>query len=86
MDFQNVSSISNATTDLATGLTPPDKFQKTTFNVNTDLLGNFPEGGFTFGVIRNNVATFVRALEEVTDVAVVANPKIIALNKQEADT
>ncbi len=85
MDFQNVSTISNATTDLTTGLTPPDKFQQTTFNLNTDLIGNFPEGGFTFGIINNNVATFVRALEEVTDVAVVANPKIIALNKQEAE-
>jgi type IV pilus assembly protein PilQ len=85
MDFQNVSSISNATTDLTTGLTPPDKLQKTTFNVNTDLIGNLPEGGFTFGLIKNSVATFVRALEEVTDVAVVANPKIIALNKQEAE-
>jgi type IV pilus assembly protein PilQ len=85
VDFQNVSSISNASADLTTGLTPPEKFQRTTFNVNTDLLGNFPEGGFTFGIIKNNIATFVRALEEVTDVAVVANPKIIALNKQEAE-
>lgn len=85
VDFQNVASVSNASADLTTGLTPPDKFQKTTFNVNTDLIGNFPEGGFTFGIIKNGVATFVRALEEVTDVAVVANPKIIALNKQQAE-
>jgi type IV pilus assembly protein PilQ len=85
MDFQNVTSVSNTTTDVITGPTPPPKFEKTTFNLNTDLIGQFPEGGFTFGIIRNNVATFVRALEEVTDVAVVANPKIIALNKQEAE-
>jgi len=85
VDFQNVASVSNASADLTTGLTPPDAFQKTTLNVNTDLIGNFPRGGFTFGIIKNNIAAFVRALEEVTDVAVVANPKIIALNKQEAE-
>jgi type IV pilus assembly protein PilQ len=85
MDFQNVSSQSVTSTNITTGNTPPERFEKTTFNVNTDLIGQFPEGGFSFGIIRNSVATFVRALEEVTDVAVVANPKIIALNKQQAE-
>ncbi len=85
MDFQNVSSISPASTDIVTGLTPPTKFEQTTFNVNTDLLGNFADGGFTFGIVKNGVAGFIRALEEVTDVTVVANPKIIALNKQQGE-
>lgn len=85
VDFQNVSSTSMTTTDLVTGLTPPARFENTTFNLNTDLIGQFPEAGFTFGIIKNNIAAFVRALEEVTDVAVVANPKIIALNKQDAE-
>jgi type II secretory pathway component GspD/PulD (secretin) len=84
IDFQNVSSTSNASADLTTGATPPAKFEQTTFNVNTDLIGNMP-GAFSFGIIKNGVATFVRALEEVTDVTVVANPKIIALNKQKAE-
>lgn len=85
VDFQNVSSTSNTSADIATGQTPPAKFEKTTFNVNTDMIGNMPAGGFTFGVIRNSVAGFIRALEDVTDVTVVANPKIIALNKQRAE-
>ena len=85
VDFQNVNSTSNTSTDISTGATPPTKFEKTTFNVNTDLIGSMPAGGFTFGVIRNSVAGFIRALEEVTDVTVVANPKIIALNKQKAE-
>jgi len=85
IDFQNVSSTSNASTDITTGATPPAKFEQTTFNVNTDLLNGISDGGFTFGIIKNGVATFIRALEEVTDTAVVANPKIIALNKQKAE-
>lgn len=84
VDFQNVSSTSNASADLTTGETPSYKLEKTSFNVNTDLIGDMTSA-FNFGIIKNNVATFVRALEEITDVAVVANPKIIALNKQKAE-
>jgi len=84
VDFQNVNGVSNASADMTTGVTPPNRYEQTTFNVNTDLIGGMPSGGFTFGVIRNSVATFVRALEDVTDVTVVANPKIIALNKQKS--
>lgn len=85
VDFQNVSSSSNASADLQTGSLPPAKFDRTTVNANTNLIGNNLTSGFSFGIIRNGVAFFVRALEEVTDVTVVANPKIIALNKQDAE-
>ncbi|MBP7747961.1 MAG: secretin and TonB N-terminal domain-containing protein [Phycisphaerae bacterium] len=85
IDFQNVASTSNASADLTTGPLPAREFQDATFNMNTDFAGNVTGGGFTFGVISNNIAAFVRALEEVTDVAVVANPKVVALNKQQAE-
>lgn len=85
IDFQNVNSVSNASADLQTGTLPPNMLQHETLNVNTSFTGNITGGGFTFGVINNGVAAFVRALEEVTDVVVVGNPKVIALNKQEAD-
>jgi type IV pilus assembly protein PilQ len=85
VDFQNVNSTSNAGADLQTGALPAHQFQDTTVNVNTSFTGNITGGGFTFGIINNGVAAFVRALEEVTDVVVVGNPKVIALNKQEAD-
>jgi type IV pilus assembly protein PilQ len=37
------------------------------------------------GVITNNVAVFVKALDKVTDTTVLANPKILALNRQKAE-
>jgi type IV pilus assembly protein PilQ len=80
-----VSSTSNAAADLTLGQLPPDQFQETTMNLSSDLLGNFPDGGFTFGIIKNNVAAFIRALEDVTDVTVLAHPKVVALNKQPAE-
>lgn len=85
VDFQGVASSSDASTNLSTGALPADKLQNTTFNVNTDLIQTPPQGGFTFGIIHNGVAGFVRALEQVTDVTVVANPKLVALNRQESE-
>jgi len=85
VDFQNVNSTSNASADLTTGALPAADLQSTTFNINTRFAGNVSQGGFTFGLIKDNIAGFIRALEEVTDVVVVANPKIVALNKQEAE-
>jgi type IV pilus assembly protein PilQ len=84
VDFQNVNSTSNAAQDLQTGQLPSGRFQDTSFNINTEFAGNVADGGFTFGIIANSIATFIRALEEITDVVVVANPKIATLNKQEA--
>lgn len=84
VDFQNVGSTSNATNDLTTGPLRPDDLQETTLNINTRFVGTLP-GGFSFGIIKDNIAAFVRALEDITDVTVVANPKIVALNRQEAE-
>lgn len=85
VDFQRVNSTSNASADLTTGQLPAPELQHTTFNVNTRFAGNIQGGGFTFGLIKDSIAAFIRALEEVTDVVVVANPKIVALNKQQGE-
>jgi len=39
-------------------------------------------GGLSFGVTADDVAVFIRAVETVTDVTIMANPKILAVNKQ----
>ena len=40
-------------------------------------------GSMTFGIIAENIAVFIRAVESITDVSVVANPKLLVLNKQQ---
>lgn len=85
VDFQNVLSVSNAAANVRTGPLAPEEFQDTNFNVNTGFSANVTPGGLTFGIIKNNIGVFLRALEGVTDVVVVANPKVIALNRQEAE-
>jgi type IV pilus assembly protein PilQ len=47
--------------------------------------GSVAEGapdGLTVGVTQDHVEVFIRALEEVTDTTILANPKILAVNKQ----
>jgi len=39
-------------------------------------------GGLTVGFAHDNIAGFIRAVEKVTDVTILANPKILAVNKQ----
>jgi type IV pilus assembly protein PilQ len=39
-------------------------------------------GGLKVGVVSQNVSVFVAALEGITDTSVVANPKVLVLNKQ----
>lgn len=41
-------------------------------------------GGFRVGVIDGDVAVFLRALDEVTDVSMVSKPKLLTLNRQAA--
>ncbi len=39
-------------------------------------------GGLTMGIALGDVGAFMQALEKVTDITVLANPKILAVNKQ----
>jgi type IV pilus assembly protein PilQ len=39
-------------------------------------------GGMTVGLALGDVGTFIRAVEQVSDVTILANPKILAVNKQ----
>ncbi|MHC4069115.1 MAG: type II secretion system protein GspD [Planctomycetota bacterium] len=39
-------------------------------------------GGLTVGLALGDIASFIRAVEQVSDVTILANPKILAVNKQ----
>jgi type IV pilus assembly protein PilQ len=85
VDFERVGSTSTGGVDLSAGMIPPSEFDDGIAAVRTDFQIPFNQGGFTFGLIKNNVAVFVRALEQLTDISVVANPKILTLNKQRGE-
>lgn len=43
------------------------------------------KGGFVGGAVSDNVSIFVQAIDSISDTTVIANPKILALNRQRAD-
>jgi type IV pilus secretin PilQ/predicted competence protein len=53
----------------------------TTGNFDTNV-GNNGQGGLQIGIVRNNLGVFISALESVADTTVLANPKVLVLNKQ----
>ena len=42
-------------------------------------------GGITFGFLTDSVSIFLRALEQVTDLTVLANPKLLVVNRQKGE-
>jgi type IV pilus assembly protein PilQ len=87
VNFTNLNSTTNSLQSLATGTgIGTSTFlpgNKATFR--TDFNSAVPSGGMTFGFISNKVAFFIRALESVTDTTVLANPKLLVLNKQRGE-
>lgn len=84
VDLAFLGASSNGIADITLGELPAERFDNLSTAVTTDLTGNVPGGGLTVGVIKNNVAAFLRALEEVTDTTVLANPKLLVMNRQKA--
>lgn len=82
VDLEKMGAVSNGMRNVTLGNLPQDRYEQFNSLTATDFAKNVPNGGVTIGVIKDNVALFLRALEEVTDTTVLANPKILALNKQ----
>lgn len=80
---QSLANPLNGAGELIAGtLKPANKagaLQSSVGNVNT------ADGGFTGGAVTDNVAIFIQALDSITDTTIIANPKVLALNRQRAD-
>jgi len=85
INFEALNSSSNGLTDMTTGTVTGDVLNNRMATWRTDLNAGVPAGGFSFGLVSNSISFFVRALETVTDVTVLANPKLLVLNKQRGE-
>ncbi len=82
VDLELLNSRSIGVQDIVLGQLPQDRFEQFNASAVTDFIDNLPDGGLQLGIIKDNVALFIKALEEITDTSVLANPKVLALNKQ----
>lgn len=84
VDFNKISSTSTGFTNLTPGAVtkmPSD----TVSAVNTNFAGAVDTGGLSVGIVSNDRAMFIRALEGITDVTLLANPKLLVVNKQRGE-
>lgn len=85
VNFANLSATTNGITNLNTGTVPVNTLNGDASTFRTDFNTAIDPGGFTFGYIGSDVAVFVRALEGVTDTTILANPKLLVVNKQRGE-
>lgn len=85
VDFQMLAANSPGVASVSLGPVPQPQLQNTSVAARTEFNSAIPAGGFTFGVVKDQVAAFIRALEQVTDVTILANPKVLTLNKQRGE-
>lgn len=71
--------ISGRTTPTSAAVLPTDGGAS---GVASSVGGTSGPGGLKIGVVSNDVAVFLRVLDEVTDTTILSNPKILALNRQ----
>lgn len=82
VDLELLQSTSLAVQNINVGPLPQQRLGNFNASATTDFTGDLPNGGFRLGIVKDHVAAFIQALEEVTDTVVIANPKVLALNKQ----
>jgi len=83
VDFQDVGFSWNTTGNAAHTSAVVTDAQASGMNFRTDFTPI--NGGVTLGVFGSDVAFFITALETVTDVTVLANPKLLVMNKQRGE-
>jgi len=88
MDFLDLtnplSPINNllAGNSAISGFQPPDNQAS---GIQSTVGNTAGAGGFKLGFIRDDISVFIKLLDEVTDLTVLARPKIMVLNRQRAE-
>lgn len=85
IDFQAMGASTSGLQSLTTGVISGADLNRRAATFRTDFNTAIPAGGMTIGFLSNEVAFFIRALETVTDVTVMANPKLLVINKQRGE-
>ncbi len=83
--YQAMTATSGAGFNLANPPIGSAELQDGMIRGMTDFAGDVADGGLSIGWINGDAAMFVRALQQITDTRILANTKIVALNKQRGE-
>jgi type IV pilus assembly protein PilQ len=84
LNFLDLNAASNGF-NLSHGAISADQMANSVHKGMTDFAGDVADGGLSLAMFRGDIAAFIRALDTVTDTTVLAQPKIMALNKQRGE-
>lgn len=88
VNFSSLGSTSTGDTnvDIPTGKVTPQNTPSSAFRTNfASSVNSGGTSGASFGYVGSNLAVFVRALETISDTTVLANPKLLVVNKQRGE-
>jgi len=90
VDFAGLSTATSSAGELLSGAITGNSSAQGVVKQNaagagTGFTQGLPTGGVRVGVVTSNVAMFLQALEQTTDTTVLANPKVLTLNKQKGE-
>ncbi len=84
IDFNSAGATSDLTGITGYDVSGTQLDNRLTSTQTLGFTGSPPTDGLAFGFIQNNVAAFVDALERTTNATIVSNPRVIAMNGQQA--
>lgn len=85
VDFERWGVTSADGTSLSGGSISGSQLEQGVTAAGSSVSAGLPGGGLTAGVINGDVGVFLRALEQVANASILANPKIVTLNKQRGE-
>jgi type IV pilus assembly protein PilQ len=88
MNFLDLTNPLSPVTNLLAGSDPNNGYQPPTnqsAGIQSTVGNTTGAGGFKLGIVHNDFSVFLKLLDEVTDVSVLARPKIMCLNRQRAE-
>ncbi|HTE04954.1 MAG TPA: hypothetical protein VK824_02075 [Planctomycetota bacterium] len=88
VDFQSSGATSpDGGLTLDPGALDGDQLDTGVINTGTGLNSFIPKanGGLDIGILKNGVGVFIKALQTETDATVLANPRIVTMNKQRGE-
>ncbi len=85
VNFEDIGASSSNGTSVTYGGFTGEQLNDGAGAATTSLTNLLPTGGLNVGFLNHGAGFFIRALEQLTDTTILANPRIIALNKQRGE-
>jgi type II secretory pathway component GspD/PulD (secretin) len=85
VNFEDVGATSTNGTSVDYGGFTSEQLAAGAGAADTDLTSLLPTGGLNLGYLNHGTGIFIRALQQLTDTTILANPRIIAINKQRGE-